>query len=52
MANGEWGFEAEEPSSFRSSEWPHVHLNLLDRAKVPGSVFVLFISAPQMGHTK
>jgi hypothetical protein len=51
MANSKWDFDAEEPSSFRSSEWPQVHLNLLHSVKVPGSVRVLFISAPQTGQT-
>jgi hypothetical protein len=51
MANSEWGSEAGAPSSFRSSLCPQVHLNLLHRVKAASSVFVLFISAPQMGQT-
>lgn len=51
MANSEWDFEAGAPSCCRSSQWPQVHLNLRHRVKVDSSVFVLFISAPQTGHT-
>jgi len=51
IANNEWGSDAGAPSSFRSSQWPQVHLSRLHRVKAASSVFVLFISAPQMGQT-
>src|SRR5262249_40104600 len=52
IASGEWVGDVGEPSSFRSSECPHVHLNLLHWAILPGTVFIRFISVPQTGHTK